>query len=165
MTSYRWPPRFASRSSFAPRSPRCAGDLKCRTSRKAKSSVCVHTVHFRISTLLRTHLSYVKNRVLTPRQSHPRSCFLYSLQMYWVLTLDRAEASVMHYFRSPNVSSVLTSIVSTSAYQVSQSEYICVPLILSEYTFPCTKHISISQVSTIIRAPGISSEYIRAPGI
>ena len=64
------------------------------------------------------------------------------------------------HFRSPNASSVLTSIMSTSAYQVSQvrSEYIhlriCsrIPGISSEYNFPCTKH-HVSQ---------LSSEYIRA---
>ena len=62
-----------------------------------------------------------------------------------VLTLDHAEASVMRtHFRSPaNVSSVLTSIVSTSAYRVPGilSEYICVPGISSEYNFPCTKYL------------------------
>ena len=36
--------------------------------------------HIRISTFLRTHLSYtVETGILTPRQSQPRSCFLYSL--------------------------------------------------------------------------------------
>ena len=37
------------------------------------------TLEFRL--FLRIHLSYLKTGVLTPRQSQPRSCVLYSLQI------------------------------------------------------------------------------------
>ena len=57
---------------------------------------------------------------------------------------------------------------------MEDAEYIrAAPYISSEYI--CAHQVSlvsaiksvhqVSQVSTIIRAPGISSEYIRAPGI